>query len=63
MHTRHVIKLSKLQKHVFQHYKVWERNLIEKDDPKLSKKRKVSGYYEEGEAPVKFISEVEEYNR
>ena len=26
--TRHVIKVSKLQKYVFQHYKVWERKLV-----------------------------------
>ena len=53
----------KLRKFVFQHYKVWERKQIEKDDPKLPKKRKVSDYYEEGEPPVKFISKVEEYYR
>ena len=63
IHTHHVIKLSKLQKYVFQHYKVRKRKLIEKDDPKLPKKRKVSGHYEEGEAPVKFIPKVEEYYR
>ena len=26
--THHVIKVSKLQKYVFQHYKVWERKLV-----------------------------------
>ena len=40
IHTHHVIKLSKLQKYVFQHYKVRKRKLIEKDDHKLPKKEK-----------------------
>ena len=68
-----------MQKYVFQHYMVWEKKLVEKDDPtKLSteagvlrnlakftgkhlcqRKRKDSGHYEEGEAPVKFVSKVE----
>ena len=34
---------------------------FEKDDPKLSRKRKVSSHYEEEEAPVEFVSKVEEY--
>ena len=42
--TRHVIKVSKLQKYIFQHYKIRERKLVlyafEKDDLKLPKKRK-----------------------
>ena len=42
-------------------YPNYERKLIEKDDPKLSRKRKVSGHYKEGEGPVKFLSKVEEY--
>ena len=50
-----------MQKYVFQHCRVRKRKLIEKDDLKLPKKRKVLGYYEEGEAPVKFISKFEEY--
>ena len=28
IHTRHVIKVSKLRKYVFQHCKVWERKLV-----------------------------------
>ena len=36
---------------------------FEKDDPKLPGKRKVSNHYEEGEAPVEFVSKVEEYYR
>ena len=36
--------------------------VFEKDDPKLPRKRKVlSYYYEEEEAPVEFVSKVEEY--
>ena len=27
-YIRHVVKLSKLQKYVFQHYKVWEKKLV-----------------------------------
>ena len=34
---------------------------IEKDDPKLPRKGKVSSHYMEGEAPVEFVSNVEEY--
>ena len=36
-------------------------DVFEKDDPKLPRKRKVSSYYEEEEAPVEFASKVEEY--
>ena len=36
---------------------------LEMDDPVLSKERKVSGHYEEGEAPVEFVSTVEELYR
>ena len=35
--------------------------VVEKDDPKLPSKRKVLNYYEEEEAPVEFVSKVEEY--
>ena len=35
--------------------------VFEKDDPKLPGKRKVLSYYEEEEAPVEFVSKVEEY--
>ena len=59
MHTGHIIKVIKLKKYVFQHLKVWERNLVssafEKDDPTLTRKRKVSSHYEEEEAPVKLV--------
>ena len=55
------MKLSKLKKYVFQHYKVWDTKLIEKDATKLPRKRNVSDRYKEGEAPVKFVSKVEEY--
>ena len=34
---------------------------IEKDELKLPGKRKVSSHYKEGEAPVEFVSKVEEY--
>ena len=34
---------------------------LEIDDPKPPKKRKVSSHYEEGEAPVEFVSKVEEH--
>ena len=34
---------------------------IEIDDPKPPKKRKVLSHYEEGEAPVEFVSIVEEH--
>ena len=58
MHTRHFIKVSKLQKYLFRHYKVWEKKLVlyvfEKDNPKLPRKRKVSSHGEEEEAPVEF---------
>ena len=60
--TRHVIKLSKLQKYVFQHCKVSVRKVIKKDDPELPKKGNVLGHYEEGEVPIKFMSKVEEYH-
>ena len=52
-----------MQKYISQHYKVWGRALIEKDDPRLPIKRKVSSFYEKGGAPVKFVSKVEEYYR
>ena len=52
--------LCKLQKYVFHHYKVWVRKRIEKDDFKLPRKRKISDHFEEEEAPVKFVSKVEE---
>ena len=62
IHTRHGIKVSKLQKYVFQHYKLRERKLVficfEKDDHKLPRKSQVSSHYEEEEAPV---SKVEEH--
>ena len=35
--------------------------VFEKDDPKLPGKRNVLSYYEEEEAPVEFVSKVEEY--
>ena len=35
--------------------------VCEKDDPKLPRKRKALSYYEEEEAPVHFVSKVEEY--
>ena len=61
--THHVIKVSKLQKYLFQHYKVWERKLVsyvfEKDDLKLH--RKGLSHYGEEEAAVEFASKVEEY--
>ena len=34
---------------------------LEIDDPKPPKKRKVSNHYEEEEAPVEFVSKVEEH--
>ena len=34
---------------------------LEINDPKLPKKRKVSSHYVEGEAPVEFVSTVEEH--
>ena len=34
---------------------------LEIDDPRLPRKRKVSSHYEEGEAPVEFVSTVEEH--
>ena len=34
---------------------------LEIDDPKPPKKRKVSSHYEEEEAPVEFVSKVEEH--
>ena len=36
-------------------------NVFEKDDLKLPRKRNVLSYYEEEEAPVEFISKVEEH--
>ena len=69
-------KPSKLQKHVFYHYKVWERKLIsvcffgkvktpkrtlEIDDLELPSGRKFSSCYKEGETPVEFASTFEEY--
>ena len=33
------------------------------DDPKLLKNRKVSSHYEEGGAPVEFVSTAEEHYR
>ena len=35
--------------------------IFEKDDPKLPRKRNVLSYYEEEEAPVKFVSKLEKY--
>ena len=35
--------------------------VFENDAPKLPRKRKVLSYYEEKEAPVEFVSKVEEY--
>ena len=63
-----VIKLIKLQKYVFQHYKVSERNIVsicylKKNNPKLTWKRKVSSNYEEGGAPVELVSKIKEYYR
>ena len=37
------------------------RRFLKKDDPKLPRKRKVSSHYEEEEAPIEFVSQVEEY--
>ena len=60
IHTRHVIKVSKLQKYVFQHYKVWERKLVFiaflKRWPQTTEKKKVSSHYKQEEAPVEFVS-------
>ena len=36
---------------------------LEINDPKLLKKRKVSSHYEEGEAPVEFVSTVKQHYR
>ena len=36
---------------------------LEINDPKLPKERKSSSHYEEGEAPVEFVSTVEEHYR
>ena len=35
--------------------------VFKEDDPKLPRKGKVLSYYEEKEAPVEFVSEVEKY--
>ena len=35
--------------------------VFEKDDPKLPRKKKVLIHYQEEEAPVEFVSKVEEY--
>ena len=35
---------------------------LEIDDPKLPKKGNVSGHHKEGEAPVEFISTVQEHH-
>ena len=50
-----------MQKYVFQYYKVWEIKVTEKDDPKLPRQRNLSDPYEEGGAPVKFVSKFEDY--
>ena len=56
--TRHVIKLSELQKYEkgsqFSYF-------FEKYYPKLPRKIKFLSYYAEEEAPVEFVSKVEEY--
>ena len=44
----------------FEEFRASKRKL-EIDDPKATKKRKVSSHYEEGEAPVEFVSTVEEH--
>ena len=46
--------------YVFEKVRASKRKL-EIDDPKLHKKIKVSSYYEKGEAPVEFVSTVEEH--
>ena len=69
--TFDIIRLSNLQKHIFQHNKGSERQLVfvcflkqlEINDPKLPTKRKVLSHYEEGKAPVEFVSTVEEHYR
>ena len=70
-----VIKLSKLKKYVFHYYKAWKRKLVsvcfskkvraskqkqEMDDQKPPTKGKFLSHYEKGEAPVEFVSTVEE---
>ena len=44
----------------FEEFRASKRKL-EIDDPKATKKIKVSSHYEEGEAPVEFVSTVEEH--
>ena len=44
----------------FEKFRASKRKL-EMDDPKKPKKRKVLSHYEEGEAPVEFVSTVEEH--
>ena len=65
-----------MKKHVFHYYKAWERKLVsacflkkvraskqkqEMDDQKPPKKGKFLSHYEKGEAPVEFVSTVEEH--
>ena len=74
--TCHITKLSKLQKYIFHHYKAWERKLVfvwflknlerQNENKKLMtqkhlKKRNILSHYEKGEAPVEFVSTVEEH--
>ena len=68
IHTRHVIKLSKLQIYVFQYYKMWERKLVsiwflKKMAPNYLKKRKLLTHNEEEKGPLEFLSKVEGYYR
>ena len=44
----------------FEKFRASKRKL-EIDDPKPPKKRKVLSHYEKGEAPVEFVSTVEEH--
>ena len=37
-------------------------HVFEKDDPKLSRKGTISSHCEDEEAPVEFVSKVEEYD-
>ena len=43
--------------------KLVSKRKLEINDPKLPWKRKSSSHYEEGEAPVEFVSTVEEHYR
>ena len=45
---------------IFEKFRVSKRKQ-ETDDPKAPKKRNVLSHYEKGEAPVEFVSTVEEH--